>query len=168
MKAAVLCPGPSLSRCPPLDAGLVVGVNRAAAFRPCGVWAALDTPVIKTYGREVVGRPVLFTRRETAESLRRRGLLPESVVCCEDLACPVDRWDLFTLTAALVLAASRGATDVEVYGCDRTDGPDWDGVRAGENRGENRWERERRVWNELTAWLETAGVEVECCRATAP
>lgn len=165
MKAVILAPGPSLARCPRPSAEVVIGVNRAAAFIGCSIWAALDSPLIQHHGREVVGSPTLFTRRASFDSLARHGdpwgSAYRPVCYAEDLACSVPRWDLYTLTASLVLAQSLGAASVEVYGCDWTDAPDWDNARTvDQNRGEARWELERSIYAEVTAWLESRGCEV--------
>lgn len=161
---AVLCPGPSLAKCPPLDAEVTIGVNRAAAFCSCDVWAALDSPLIHSRGHEIIGRPTLFTRRQSFDSLARHGDgwgdASRAVCYAEDLSCPVARWDLYTMTAALVLAKHMGAATVNVYGCDWTDAPDWDGTAAGENRAETRWELERSIYAAVVDWLDGCGCQV--------
>ena len=45
MKAALLCPGPSLSRYEPRPADLVAGVNRAATAFAVDAWVAMDPPL---------------------------------------------------------------------------------------------------------------------------
>lgn len=159
MKAIILAPGPSLADAPEVAADLVVGVNRAAAFRPCNVWAALDTPMVRNHGAEVKGTPTLLTRRETRTSLERSGG-GYAAILCEDIPCPVPRWDLYTLTAAAVFCGHVGAESVEVYGCDWTDAADWDGVEAGENRNEARWALEREIFGKVTDWLADKGTTV--------
>src|SRR6185312_11619556 len=64
MTARLLCPGPSLASYtwgdfPPAD--LTVGVNRAATFFPCDVWACGDPPLIQQQQEHVIGTPDLLT-----------------------------------------------------------------------------------------------------------
>lgn len=107
----------------------------------------------------------LLTNADTLASLRRRGHYRASchTVTTEELrdGCPVPSFGLYTATAALVLLARLGATRVSVYGADWTDAPDFDGVAAGENRTETRWNRERAIWGEVVEWMRGRGCEVE-------
>jgi hypothetical protein len=163
MTGALLCPGPSLARLrEPPRAGLTVAVNRAATLFRCDWWAAADLPLVETWGDSVRGDPLLFTKRDTRASLARRGSPWAACAarCCEDLACPVPRFDLFTAPAALVLMAVKGCRRIDVYGADWTPGPDFDGVAAGENRSAERWAVERGIWDAVVAWLaDRASVE---------
>lgn len=151
MYAAVLCPGPSLARTWPGDRpyDLRIGVNRAAVAFQCDYAAVLDSPLLRAIGRAFRGDPRLLTRGAHRPKYSTR---PGPDV--ESLPCPVRQWDLFTATAALVLAAQLGAELIDVYGADWTpNAPDFDGVNVAERRTAERFEKEREVWADVVAWL---------------
>jgi len=166
MTAAILCPGPSLLRSFAASdyAGLRIGVNRAATALACDWWAACDMPLIRSQWPHVIGTPRLFTIRATRDSLVRRGY-PEPNRLTDDLCryCPEAlRWCAFTATSALVLAGHLGATQIDVFGADWTDAPDFDGVMVeGCRRNEQRWADERCVWGDVVSFLAERGVTVE-------
>jgi hypothetical protein len=162
MVAAVLCPGPSLPDTYPGPESypLVVAVNRAAIEFRSDVFACLDFPLALSLWPEVPAR-VWLTCAASAQSLARRHLIRTAVtVEGLDSFCPVPDWRLYTAPAAVVYAASEGATQVDIYGCDLRGVEDFDGVQAGENRTERRWARERGIWAAVTEWLAGRGVEV--------
>jgi hypothetical protein len=91
MRAALLCPGPSLSDTYPGPTGfdLVVAVNRAGMWHRIDAWAVMDWPLmLKTEppilmpvwqrvllaqdGGRGDGRPVLVTHRDSLEMINRK------------------------------------------------------------------------------------------------
>jgi hypothetical protein len=168
MNARILCPGPSLARYAPGDfAGLLIGVNRAAQAQPCDVWASTDYPLVLAEADNVPGSPTLLTSGESAR--RVECVWHHPIVTLESLFTFLSPhnlpWTLYTMTAAIVFAAFRGATDVEIFGCDWTPGPDWDGhtdanTLATDSRQESRWELERGICWKLECALDARGVKV--------
>lgn len=163
MKAVLLCPGPSLSRLdavPPCD--IAAAVNRAACRFACDWWVATDYPLIRDWRGAVLGTPRLFTRGGTWRDIAHRGWFDATkATTTDDLACPVPHWSDKTATATLVLLASLGATQIDVYGSDMTDAPDFDGfTQKGTDRTAARWSTERATWDEIAAWLAGRGVSV--------
>lgn len=166
MTASVLSPGPSLSRV--TDADLVdttvFAVNRAAHFRRCDWWCFGDDRMYCTYPLDYA--PRLATCAETA---RRLGL--EQVLTYEELFdnySPSALWMIYTMNAALVIAASQGAKRIRLYGCDWSGVADFDGHQyqfkgeeAAITRTPKRWENERRMFDSTVAMLAEKGVSVE-------
>lgn len=154
MTAVVLCPGPSLAESSPPYSSLTIGVNRAVLAHPCDWWIFQDWKRFRD--GEPKGRPIVCTTREAA---RRLGMLPHFAI--DDLECPVDQWSLFTAPAALVLAYKMGGNQIEVYGADWSDEPDFDGVRVvGCIRDPERWKKEVPIWNAVVGWLHERGITV--------
>jgi hypothetical protein len=157
MTAAVLAPGPSLSKHLPLRDGydLTIGVNRAALAAPCGVWACLDYPVIRDQWQNVAGSPLLLTRKQTWEDIGKHcGLKLAAITDDYRSFVPTDiGWTLYTCTSAIVFAALKGATRIDVYGADMTGTGGFDAEDTGENRSEARWASERVVFDKLVAAL---------------
>lgn len=168
MIAAVLSPGPSLARWTDDDIpGLLrVGVNRAVHYLQCDVWCCGDDRLYREY-------PVDYAPRiSTSEETIRRLKLADTSNCIiwERLFTtytPASHWMIYSFTAALVTAASLGATDIRVYGCDWAGVEDFDGHKytfTGEpaevTRTDKRWENERRFYFETTQMLESMGVSV--------
>lgn len=162
MKAALLCPGPSLAKTfDPGFSGLRVGVNYAAVGYPCDVWAAPDYPMVRDNHAKVLGTPKWLTRRQTAIDIGKRVRFTD-VVHTEDLSCPWKPFTLKTATCAMVLLATLGATDVKVYGADwKPDAPDFDGVQRGEDRSAERFRVEREIWEKVVEWMNGKGITVE-------
>jgi hypothetical protein len=160
MLAAILCPGPSLTRTFDTDfGGLRIGVNRAVTAFACDWMAAIDWPLCRDWYPRALGKPALFSRAETADSF------PESrTKSLESLFifCPIALgWTNYSATAAIVLAAALGATQIDVYGADWTDEKDFDGVSIdGTDRTESRWAKERYIWRSVEAWLLVRGITV--------
>jgi hypothetical protein len=69
-------------------------------------------------------------------------------------------WPLYSATIALIYAAFRGATDIEVFGADWKGEEDFDGVKAGERRSEIRWNQEAKLWGTICKWLADHNVQV--------
>ena len=156
MNCALLSPGPSLARLTKAPAAdVTIAVKRAALPFGCDWLAILDSPALKEYGG-IAPAAQLLTRREYRPKYTVRPGL-----ACEDLACPVLMFDLYTATAALALAGYLKATRVDVYGADWTDAPDFDGHTPAEsNRTPQRWALERGVWANVVGWLAGKGCEV--------
>lgn len=163
MTTAILCPGPSLAELPAeLKVDRVIGVNRAVLKYPCTWWAALDWQVVDEVGPAC---DALLTMRASAESLARRQKLPEHVVESESLfeylPPPATGWTRYSMTTAIVFAASLGSTLIELYGFDATNATDWDGGianAAGLNRTGDRWAAELATVAGLSRILNERGV----------
>lgn len=159
MTAAILCPGPSLANLqalPPCDVS--IAVNRAALRFACDWWAALDHPLFRAIDAQVMGSPLLLTRREDRKRhSTRAGIDTETLEAW--LPHMPTRWGLFSMTAAMVLAASLGAKRIDIYGCDWAIGAaDFDGHQFETNRRqEDRFALEREVY---AATVNAIGVEV--------
>lgn len=165
MNAIILAPGPSLASYIPRDADLIVGVNRAATFQACDAWVAGDTPLIEQIHQKVIGAPLLVTSIETFDTLRdHRALWRGDFQCWTSMLelCPHGlQWTMFSFTAAIVFAAWRGATDIQVFGCDWAGKADFDGELAGKNRSDDRWALERQIAENICEWLKVRGVSVK-------
>jgi len=145
-------------------ADVTIAVNRAALRFSCDWWAALDYPTFARCSAEVQGSPALFTAGAVLARLKRCGSpwAERFGYTADRLTCSVRDWTAYTATAALVLAEDLGAVNVDVYGADWTDAPDYDGHRTDDyNRGENRWARERGIWDGVCEWMRGRGVSVE-------
>lgn len=163
MRAALICPGPSVFQTfDPDHPGVKLAVNRAALWFAADHWAANDLPLIEQIGRSVLGQPQLWCNHDTADSLRRKenrwGKLASAF---SSLHCPVPAWHLYTAPAALVVAAHLGATRIDVFGADWTDAPDADGEMPPScRRDPSRWEQERAIWFEIVSRLQASDVRV--------
>lgn len=159
MLATLICPGPSAAGLP-TPPGLVCVVNRSALWHDAAYWSALDYQTVTREAPNVVGSPLLLTR---ADGRRKYAKRPGPDL--ESLAdyCPPDvGYGVFSATAGLVLLASLGATTIDVYGVDRTDGPDHDGVTPpGAVRTAARWATEAALWDATVRWLAGRRVTVE-------
>lgn len=165
MTAAILCPGPSVSKFVP--AGEVLfAVNRAATFFRCDVWCAGDLPLVQKTREQVIGLPLLFTDDNTAGQLQTHGPnWPGSVRTFGTLRDFLDperpQWSMFSFTAAVVLAAALGHTRIACYGCDWSGDADFDGWREAGNRSEDRWSCERGIFGALQIVLKARGIDVQ-------
>lgn len=171
MNAVLLCPGPSLAHLEHVPvADLTIGVNRAAIRYPVDVWAALDhwsvnNGGIRNWCGQVIGSPVLLSTRDSLKVVARRCPWRGATIAIEDYrdwlpATKPGRWSLFSATCALVYAAWRGASRIDVYGADMHGTQDYDGVQAGARRDEVRWKSERTIWATTVAQLNERGIEV--------
>jgi hypothetical protein len=151
--AAVLCPGPSTTSFQDSSRyDLVIGVNRAAALHACQYWVALDAEthdiVFPVGTPELVCKPSIYARS------RYRGRLRH--VSSDALVgfLPGDWWN-YSSTVAIVYAAWRGCSKIEVFGMDWGGVADWDGwTAAGDgDRGKDRWEAEALLYSEIAAHL---------------
>lgn len=163
MNAAILCPGPSLLRTydPAAVYGLRIAVNRASLMVPCDWLAALDHPLIRDeLADKLRPRPKLLTNNEGRRHFPDwEGVTTEQLFgYCQPVGIG---WSTYTKTAAILFAAYKGATRIDVYGDDQTNAPDADGYAAKENRrDEERWHAERTICNKLDAWLRERAVRV--------
>ena len=168
MKAAVLCPGPSLATAYKGrgDYDRVLGVNRGVWRDPgCDWWVATDdAPFVQLPMR-------WWTMRHTADILRGTGrTLTGGTIAEYETEWEAERvpyelggasWGTFTSTAALVRAYLDGAKQIDVYGYDATNAADFDGANLPTNtRDAQRWEHEAAVWGVVTRWLAERGCEV--------
>lgn len=126
MKAAILSAGPSLRQTfnPDEHFDVRIGVNAAAKFYCCDYWSCGDG---RTF-REItpVGYPVVFTMshvdgqlkadRHTVERLKKHRVIEWSEVSKQVI--PPVGWSNWSITAAVPLAVSLGATEIHVYGHD--------------------------------------------------
>ena len=166
MVASVLSPGPSLARVTraDVDGTMIFAVNRAAHHLKCDWWVFGDNRMYTTY-------PIDYTPRLASCAETKRRLCLANCLTYEELFPeyrPDAMWMIYTCNAALVIAASQGATTIKLYGCD------WDGVQdfdghlytfAGEEaeltRTAKRWDNERRMFDSTVAMLAEKGVKVE-------
>lgn len=166
MKAAVLCPGPSLIEFRGgTGYGAVIGVNRAAAYTPCDWWVICDE---QTFAMCVpLGSPSVVCDQDClARLLRKYPRSADYAWLDREHDWPPRkgpcRWWRFSATSALVLAARLGATHVDCYGVDWRGACDWDGyTHSGQCRTVTRWADERQVWQSTVDTLAERGVTVE-------
>lgn len=159
---AILCPGPSLANLAAKPAAdVTIAVNRAALRFACDVWAAMDYPMIRKNVGAVLGEPIILTRRQTWEDVSHR-CPRQDVRLVEDIEdVPASlRWQIKTMTCAMVYAFKQGATRIDLWGCDLKGVEDYDGKLAGEDRSDKRWSDEARDLAALIEWMKADGVEV--------
>lgn len=163
MIASILCPGPSIrSFVRDEHCGLTIGVNRAATLVSCDVYAATDYPAVMRDGLAVIGTPMLLTAENAAGILASRCPWRGEVFLTDKLKsfiwpAPI-KWDTFSVGAAIVYAASVGATAIHCYGMDWAGTEDWDGTKAGMNRTPDRWQLERGIFHQLEVELSSRSV----------
>ncbi len=170
MKALILCPGPSLRAylANPVGGDVVIAVNRAAEAVAADWLCAIDADALLGFRPE--GRPRIFT---TAQSMTRfRSEQPGraskfSMLSFEalyhQLAIPrAPRWDMFSATAALVLAHWLGASEIEIFGCDWRGENDWDGTPPGRpgSRSISRWKSEQHKFHHIASALSRLGCTI--------
>lgn len=167
---AILCPGLSLAQFTqqPGEYDVLIGVNRAAGFKPCDYWVMLD---YETFARsEPIGWPTIVTRGGIYRALVRA--FPDAkkhpFINAKLYDGPIaQRWKAFSSTTALMFAAHLGATRIDCFGMDWEGLSDWDGMpHAG--RDPERWEREMKLWEGLVRWLANRNVEVSRGFVTKP
>ena len=177
MKAFVLCPGPSLRHYrPSMHAGVLqtrIGVNRVPTRTPCHWWVFIDGEIYLEHADSLVSEVQIFTSKGAARKItdagrhdefwRREPLLVED----ENLPLPYTElgWAVFSSTAAMMLAAHLGASEIECHGVDMEGSLDWDGHTCDRNnRTPDRWEREAVQWQKVTSWITgSRGIEVVRC-----
>jgi len=169
-RAAILCPGPSIDLYPGADAyDLVIGVNRAAAMRPCEYLVALDAHTATFFDdAPLLGTPTVICSpgvygdqcilRAGWPGLRHLDYLDAR----ETVPGKPVRWHQFGLMTALAWAAHLGATCITVYGADWSGTTDADGFSdKRQRRDPGRWRKEQTRWTETTGLLKTLGVTVD-------
>lgn len=162
MKAAILCPGPSLADFSGTDADIAIGINRAVSHYPCDFHVFLDCRAF--YAAEPVNEPCLVTTRQMYRRVtRKRPEALQRLFLCRDRLTTgtAAKWGRFSVTSALILAENLGATEIECFGCDMEGTKDWDGhAFEQDRRDEKRWREERELWQQLTAYLAERGCAV--------
>ena len=165
MRTAILCPGPSLleSFSDEMQYDARIGVNRAVNVFRCDYWASLDERTFEI--AEPIGHPIWLCDKAmyqaTCDKHEPARAFPHHAV--EDIRTPRDPlcWHWYTFPASLVWAYEIGATSIDVYGCDWTDAPDFDGGSfPSHHRTARRWEREAGVVCGIVEWLAGKGVPV--------
>ena len=167
MSAAVLCPGPSLTRRLPApgEFDVTIGVNRAVQFARCDYWAMLDGHTFGIVTR-ILGSPKLICTHGTFARLAREkpaaralGYLDSGEISVPDHQAPWRKW---TMTTAIAAAAHLGAKRIEVRGADWDGTTDWDGYHdQHQSRTPERWAREAEDFAALRTLLAGRGVRVE-------
>ncbi len=154
MNIAILGAAPHITACWRGRAGfdVLIGINRAAASIPCDFWCFgdMETPLTVT----PLGSPRWATNENAARRLTKRGIaVPADALLWESLSSPglAANWPVFSATAALVLARELGATRIECFGVVDAEPPVNEAPR---------WAIERRIWNEVVAWLTRQGIPV--------
>jgi len=162
MRAALLCPGPSLAQYPGREGyEIVIGVNRVAGRITCDYACMLDvTPyeLLRRDGLDFVGDPVHTTpARARAKVLRK---WPDAERFAHMDLQAIDsvptslRWRLYSVTCGLVLAHHLGAESVDCWGIDWHGELDWDGLAdARFVRTDERWRQESVVFANVAAVL---------------
>lgn len=162
MKSVVLCPGPSLAAMTAWPNCLTIGVNRAPLIvRNLGKvdwWVFTDPRVAVKYAPDYA--PRIFTSADSRDKLR----LPNALTY-EQVGTP--RECTYTATAALMLAAHLGATQIDVFGADMTGTADADGHEydfhdepAKVTRTPERWNGEAEIWQRVADSLAERGITV--------
>jgi hypothetical protein len=168
---AVLCPGPSLSET--WTTGItgsqyvcVLAVNRAALHDRVDVWCFNDPRVfIQT---PVKYRATVLTPRTSERTIDKKGrhedLYRHKVVNVDGIEYPMriqTGFTNYTFPTALAYCKVLGATQIDVYGNDRTSEPDFDGdMPAGCNRNPARWLVEDGIVKQTAAWLASCGITI--------
>jgi hypothetical protein len=162
MRAALLSCGPSLSAFTTRDAfDVVIAVNKAVTLPGAGVtwWSVGDVLTVGRLYPTLPYAPLIWTHTETMRQvIGRFGWVDGKTYHRDEINA---RWSMFSATAGLMLAKELGAERVECFGCDMTGEQNWDGTEEPTaNRTEQRWERERVIWEKTRNLVEEFGVEV--------
>ncbi len=153
MKAAILCPGPSLVKLTDWatrrnDFDVVIAVKRAALMG-CDWWVSGDWACFRDTGAQPsIG---YCTTAEAIIPLKAGQIIPPNRYDPRSVCVPWERLAFhagFSSIAALALVLYLGVEEVVVYGDDKAGDRDFDGV-VGENRGEYRWDEE--LWHRAAA-----------------
>jgi hypothetical protein len=180
MLAAIVNPGPSLARFPQglfIHYDIAVAVNRGVVAGWVNWWAMGDehafiretpmNPAVQIFASSEVDRRL----REHADGDVRARYTKRKITLYESLfdqAPSSLSWGTFTMPAAIVLAAMKGAKEIHLYGNDRTQAPDFDGVNYAENiRTADRWEHEAIVLKSVTEWATGRGISIHRIRVEA-
>jgi hypothetical protein len=155
MKAALLCPGPSLHkfRGHGQRYDVLIGVNRAALFVPCDYWSICDGDVYRQV--QPINRPRIWTRQSCG--------IVGAMVHEEhfDTYPPATCWTKYSAIAGMVLAHMLGVKHLDCYGCDMAGVQEFDGQPlAGVNRDRNRWADESWWWAKNVEMLGARGMTI--------
>ncbi len=146
-----------------------ISINVAAMKFPCDYWCFSDAESFyRWHGK--IGSPVLFTRKAVHKQLNQmprysgtglgRMIHSHALIYQDDIAPPVEQWNLFSGTAAIGLAWHLGATELLLYGYDLAGNYDCCG-RHGLGRTIERWVYERIVFDRWLAFLKSTEVKVD-------
>lgn len=148
--AAIICPGPSLLHCGIIgDYDLTIAVNNAIKLAEADWLCAADVVFYRGLLGEFRPRTGVLTmddvvqKKKTLENwggLQWHGWSDIPLIAEHRHR---DRPINWSLQAALCFAAYKGATQVDIYGCDLVGVEDATGY-GGEDRTEDRWRREAR------------------------
>lgn len=171
MRVALLSAGPSLHKSydPAVPYDHRIGVNTAVQFYPCDWWACADSHRwIEIFDAGVIGKPRVFqidAQRDRTQCFEFAKFEQYQWTGWDEVFEAVGAnplWMSNTGPAALVLAAWLGATEIHCFGVDMAGHLDVTEVIDDSTRHRNppRWEKERKAWDEIVAWLTDRGVKV--------
>ncbi len=160
MKAAVLCPGPSVQQFTPDGFDVIVGVNRTVGLFACSFWCLLDH---YTYDLlPPIGKPTIC-----CHAAIYRGMTQAYPAAKEHPHIPIEsievehnlvKWRTWSASCAIIVAFWKGATAIHCWGMDWTGSKDWDGfTHSKHRRSEKRWTCERKLFGEIKDMLEARG-----------
>jgi len=173
MRAAILCPGPSLKTVEGRKSKVegtdyVIAVNRAVLWGPCDYWSCPDVHtfawLVKAGG--VSWQPTLVCLRQIHRVMLERyraeteryGFFARGQINFE---APNLQWQRFGAHVAIAMACHLGASTIDCYGMDLAGTEDADGFAHPLQRREpERWELERRLFGELVELLDGRGIEL--------
>lgn len=176
MIAAVLTPGPSLSRISSVDLSaydVTWAVNTAIKLVRADWLAAGDPEAVKRSIGPFRPRLGLLTMGTTAKEIENCPTWSGIRIATWSDVPTIDEHERrgrplsWSIQTALCHAAHLGARRIDLYGCDlyRPDFDPWQTVDAagyqGEDRNRQRWERERRDIELTTSILAEAGATVQ-------
>lgn len=122
----------------------LIGINHAAAWHCCDWWCFGDMETWR--GVTPLGDPKWFTNANAVLRIRKRGgSLPTGSAVWEQTCAVRDtRWQVYSATAALILARHLGADSILCFGV----------VDADPQPNESqRFATEREIWNATVQWL---------------
>lgn len=143
MRVALLSCGPWGCHYNAGEYDLAIGVNRTPLTTPVDWWCFGDAEAWWWYSDKIVCQPKICTNANAAfrcrpELQQRASILWESFDAPHRL-----RWNVFSATAAIVLAKHLGASRLDCFGTVSLE------PRPGEAQ---RWITEREIWNLTAAW----------------
>ena len=155
MNAVIILPGAQVE-----PADIVIGVNTAVPG--CTHAIALDLPAYSSI-EPLPGVKRILSATTVQQSQQQTGEIPQHDGQVEDLFKAYPRtvpWSAHTLTAALVLAASLGAKQIEVIGLDEAS--DIEGSPLPEAaEGESPVRHDLIILDQTVKYLEAKGVEID-------
>lgn len=167
LRAAVLCPGPSLVRTFEGKTGrygLVIGVNRAVGRFSCDYWSMLDDHSFAM--AQPIGHPTVLCDPTAWQRVKREfpHAAQHDLVTVRDVSSvPLlpTKWHTWSATAAVALAHHLGARHIDCFGMDWSGIEDFDGTTDARNvRDADRWRRERDCYHGLVDLLAELGTTV--------